>query len=464
MSLSTPSEPNHSKTGDSPNLNPERRTAVVCTLILLVLLVVMTVLEVRSMLSFPRMDFGIYYDAAMALRTGGDLFGAYEQAPLTYIYPPLLAILFIPFTYLPIDVAGAIWVVINLGLLLACLWLGGRLFLDRFNARLDVATMPVLLLLSVIYFQPRIDAEFDQGQVDFLVLLGIFGGLAVVHRFPFLAGVILGLVANIKYQTVIFLPYFMIRGWWTGAVGFVSGAIAFALSGALVIGWATNLEYLKRAFAGLGSLLGLPEAEGPKPFIFPMDWSESISFTSTIARWTNVSEDGQAMTFVFVLVIGILCALVGWGLYASQGIPLFSGRGGTSGRTSHDQRSLVMLEWIGLMIAALAFAPQTKMRHLVLLLPLVMVGVLMLIVPRQGVRRMPLLITMIILFLVLVMPPPIDEAWREARKWFRREGIPMLCILIMYFVVLWTSLKAYRGGFLSGRAIRSQNPTAGSWE
>jgi hypothetical protein len=123
-----------------------------------------------------------------------------------------------------------------------------------------------------------------------------------------------------------------------------------------------------------------------------------------------------------------------------------------------------MLEWIGLMIAALAFAPQTKMRHLVLLLPLVMVGVLMLIVPRQGVRRMPLLITMIILFLVLVMPPPIDEAWREARKWFRREGIPMLCILIMYFVVLWTSLKAYRGGFLSGRAIRSQNPTAGSWE
>jgi uncharacterized membrane protein len=428
-------------------------------LILLVLLVVMTVLEIRSILAFPRMDFGIYYDAAMALRTGDDLFGAYEQAPLTYIYPPFLAILFMPFTYLPINVAGAIWVVINLGLLLACLWLGGRLFLDRFNARLDVATMPVLLLLTVIFFQPRIDAEFDQGQVDFLVLLGILGGLALVHRFPFIAGVILGLVANIKYQTVIFLPYFMIRGWWSGAVGFVSGAIAFALSGALVIGWATNLEYLKRAFAGLGSLLGLPEAEGPKPFIFPMDWSESISFTSAIARWTNISQNGQTMTFVFVLVVGLLCALVGWGLYASQGVALFKGRGGIAARTSKDQRSLVMLEWIGLMIAALAFAPQTKMRHLVLLLPLVMVGVMTLIVPRQGVRRMPLLVSMIILFLVLVMPPPIDDAWREGRKWFRREGFPMLCILIMYFVVLWTSLKTYRGGLLSGRAVHSQDPT-----
>jgi alpha-1,2-mannosyltransferase len=441
-----------------------RVLASICTLILLGLLAVMTVLEVRSLLLFPHMDFGIYYEASMALRTGDDMFGAYEQAPLTYIYPPLLAILFLPLTYLPIQYAAAVWAVTNLGLLLACLWFGGRLLLDHFDARLDVATLPVLLLLSVIYFQPRIDAEFDQGQVDFLVLLGIIGSLAVVHRYPLLAGLLLGLVANIKYQTVIFLPYFLIRGWWSTAIGFVSGAIAFALSGALVIGWSTNLDYLKRGFSGLGSLVGLPAVEGPQPFIFPIEWGESISLTSTFARWTNVQQNGESMTFLLVLITGVVCAVVGWALYASQGVPLFSGRGGSFGRTSREHRPLVTLEWIGLMVAAIAFAPQTKMRHLALLLFLVMAGVILLIVPRQGVRRMPLLITMIILFLVLVMPPPFDESWKEGRKWFRREGLPMLCILIMYFVVLWTSLRSCGRGFLSDRNIRHESSSGDSSE
>jgi hypothetical protein len=125
---------------------------------------------------------------------------------------------------------------------------------------------------------------------------------------------------------------------------------------------------------------------------------------------------------------------------------------------------LVTLEWIGLMVAAIAFAPQTKMRHLALLLFLVMAGVILLIVPRQGVRRMPLLITMIILFLVLVMPPPFDESWKEGRKWFRREGLPMLCILIMYFVVLWTSLRSCGRGFLSDRNIRHESSSGDSSE
>ena len=423
---------------------PVRRLAVICTVVLLGVLVVMTILEIRSLLIFPRMDFGIYYDAAMALRTGDDMFGAFAQAPLTYIYPPLLAILFIPLTFLPIEHAAVVWMVVNLLLLLACLWLGGRILLDRFKARIDVATMPVLLLLTVLYFYPRIDAEFDQGQVDFLVLLGIIGGLALVHRHPFLAGVLLGIVANIKYQTVIFLPYFLIRGWWSSAVGLVSGAVAAALSGAVVIGWAANIDYLKRAFSSLGALVGLPESEGPKPFIFPMDWSESISLTSTFARWTNAQDAGTAMTFVLVAVTAAACALVGWGLYAAAGVPLFAGRSGREGRTARDNRPLVVMEWIGLMVAAIAFAPQTKMRHLALLIPLVMIGVQMLIVSRPGVRRLPLLLAMILMFLALTMPPQATEALNDLRKWTRAQGVPMFCILLMYFTVLWTSLRFVR--------------------
>ena len=36
---------------------PVRRLAVICTVVLLGVLVVMTILEIRSLLIFPRMDF-----------------------------------------------------------------------------------------------------------------------------------------------------------------------------------------------------------------------------------------------------------------------------------------------------------------------------------------------------------------------------------------------------------------------
>ena len=447
---SLPSNQSKLPASAEPEESSPRRLAIISTVILLGILAVMTILEIRSFLNYTLMDFGVYYDAAMALRTGEDMFGVYNQPPLTYIYPPLLAVLFIPFTYLPIEYAAVIWMLANLLLLLACLWLGARILLDRFQARLDVATMPVLLLLTVLYFYPRIDAEFDQGQVDFLVLLGIIGGLCLVNRYPFLAGVLLGIVANIKYQTVIFLPYFLIRGWWSSAVGLVSGAVAAALSGALVIGWATNIDYVKRAFSSLGGMFGLPESDGPKPYIFPIEWSESMSLTSTFARWTNAQVDGTSMTFVFVAIAAAICALVGWGLYASSGVPLFSGRGGRRGRTSPDQQPLIIIEWVGLMVAAIAFAPQTKMRHLALLLPLVMLAVQLLIVSRPGVRRLPLLVVMILTFLALTMPPQATEGLHDFRKWMRAQGVPMFWLLVLYFTVLWTSLRFRAQGSAAG--------------
>ena len=79
--------------------------------VLLLLLLVLGCRQVISFLAFAQKDVGIYYDAAMALRTGEDMFGAYGQAPLTYIYPPLLAILFMPLTYLDLNHAAAVWTV-----------------------------------------------------------------------------------------------------------------------------------------------------------------------------------------------------------------------------------------------------------------------------------------------------------------------------------------------------------------
>ena len=424
------------------------RLAVLAWILLWLFLLVVGGIQVECFLRSADMDVRIYYDAAMALRTGQDMLAAWNpEHPLTYIYPPLLAIIFIPLTYLPLEPAAAVWTVVNVALLFLCLLIGGKEVMRRTGGRQDVATLPVILLCSALYFFSRIKAELDQGQVDFLVLLGVTLGLVWLRRMPLLCGLILGVVANIKYQTVIFVPYFLLRGWWQSLIGFVVGALAAAFSGSLLIGWTLNLEYLQRAFSGVAELFGVSYDAADKPMIFPTEWVDSVSLTSTFARWSMAAGWGDTAGYMMVVMAAVICVVIGWGLYVSTGNPLFRGRYGRSGRVNPDHGILVLIEWAGLMVAAIAFAPQTKMRHLAVLVLVVMFMFQLLVVRRPGIPRWPLLISAVIFFLALFLPLQGGEGgWRNVsgltmRDVWRAQGGPIWCLLLMYFTMSWTALK-----------------------
>ena len=424
------------------------RLAMVAWLALAALILLFGGIQVECFLRAASMDVRVYYDAALALRNGQDMFAAWNpDGPLTYIYPPLLAILFIPLTLLPLEPAAAVWTVINVGLLWGCLWYGGKEVLRRCDGRLDVATLPVVLLLSTIFFLSRIKAELDQGQVDFLVLIGITLSLVFLRRRPFLAGVLLGVVANIKYQTLIFVPYLLVRGWWQSFLGFIAGALLAALSGSLVIGWDLNLEYLARAFSGVSELFGTSTQLADKPLIYPVEWVDSISLTSTFARWSIALGFGESGGKVMLGIAALACLAIGWWLYAASGSSLFRGRAGGTGRTDPAQQILVLIEWSGLMVAAIAFAPQTKIRHLAVLMLVVIFVFQILVVRRPGVPRWPLLVSALVFLAGMLLPPDGgDRSWgAEAslnlREYWRAQGGPIWCLLLMYFSLCWTALK-----------------------
>src|SRR5438128_5070342 len=52
-------------------------------------------------------DFHVYYEAAHVLRRGADIYTAGISPP--YVYPPLLAVLVVPLSLLPVDAATIIW-------------------------------------------------------------------------------------------------------------------------------------------------------------------------------------------------------------------------------------------------------------------------------------------------------------------------------------------------------------------
>ena len=140
-------------------------------------------------------------------------------------------------------------------------------------------------------------------------------------------------------------------------------------------------------------------------------------------------------------VAAAVCLMLGVLIHRRCGVPLFRGRYGSAGRTTDFVQPLIVLEWLGLLVAAISFAPQTKMRHLALLLILAMMGVLLLIVQRPGVPRLPLLVVMILVFLVMVLPPPVTEEMHDLRKSLRSQGMPVWGLLVLYFTILWTGLK-----------------------
>ena len=308
------------------------------------------IIQTLHFLKDGHMDFYVFYTAAMRLRTDVDIFLPVEMSEnyyLWYIYPPFLAVLFLPLTYLSLETAAATFNIINGLLILACLWLGGREVLRRTKGRLDVATLPVVICLATVFLFPRIKAELDQGQTDMIVLLGMLLSLFWIKRHPWLAGIALGLVANIKYQTVIFVPYFIVRQWWPAVGGFSFGAVIAGLSGALIVGWERNLDYLKRAFAGMGQMIGVDVKSDVLPDIYAVDWLGSISAMSTSARWSESLGGGTGVFILLVGLVALACFLIGWWCYKANGQRLFVGRNGIKGRQDSRQETLVMLEWLG---------------------------------------------------------------------------------------------------------------------
>ncbi len=424
----------------NPTLQQPLGLARTCWVASILILGLMCLFQALNFLDYADMDFRIYYDASMALRNGEDMFAPWNpDSPLTYIYPPLLAILFIPLTLLPLETAAATWTIISMLLLAGCLSLGAREVIRRFDGAQDVATLPVIILVAILLSLPRIKAEIDQGQVDYLVLIGIIGSLALLKRHPFLAGMLLGLVANVKYQTAIFIPLIIIRGWWSALLGFVAGSVGIALSGALVIGWDVNLGYLAESFTSLVLLFGGSPADDSGPMVFPLEWIDSVSLSSTFARWSIDLGWGTRGTYLMIGTASVLCLALGWITYFMNGVPLFRGRSGHRGRTDDLFQGLIALEWVGLLVALMAFAPQTKMRHMALLVLMMLFVAQFLVVRRGAVGRVPLLVATILFFLGMVLPLATDsETFTYGpREIWRGNGGVIITVLVLFFVMLW---------------------------
>lgn len=238
-------------------LNASALLRVGCALLLCVAAIRIVQIAVGALTSSSSgtYDFSVYFVAALALRDNihANIFdpaviratAAAHQSYLmdanaAYLYPPLLAFVFIPLTYISFAHAALFWMIVNL-----LMWLAATVILASWLSRLlartgfvqaapmrlpagerggivgwwsrlsdaDVFAITVAAFLSLLY--APITQALQLGQVSILLLLLIVLVPWLLQRDrPALAGAALALATLIKVFPVLLIVYFVARRRW----------------------------------------------------------------------------------------------------------------------------------------------------------------------------------------------------------------------------------------------------------
>lgn len=150
-------------------------------------------------------DFRVYYDAAVAIGRGLDVYDPSVRAeiagfrsPLVFAYPPATAHLFRPFTLLAYPYAYLAWLALKLGALAALVLVWRRL------VPLDASGGTVLF--GLLAFAGAIHQDLLTGNVSLFEQLLLWGGvLALVRGHDYAFAALVAVAAQLKLTPVAFL-------------------------------------------------------------------------------------------------------------------------------------------------------------------------------------------------------------------------------------------------------------------
>ncbi|MFB4304790.1 glycosyltransferase 87 family protein [Actinomadura sp. GTD37] len=221
--------PKAQQVGDSPGGRP--RWLLLCAGIAVAVIAVVPI--VGQWLTNPPdqrlVDLEVYREGGLAVLRGAPLYDFLTQPPqlLPFTYPPIAAVLAVPFTLLPWRAVQWVWVgLIYLSLAIA-VWYAFRDLIRR-TGRWAPLTAGVLVAAMAWLDPVRDQVRF--GQVGlFLLAMCLADCCARAPRWP--RGALVGLAVAIKLVPGVFLIYFLLTGRRDALVNAVLTAAAATLAG-----------------------------------------------------------------------------------------------------------------------------------------------------------------------------------------------------------------------------------------
>jgi alpha-1,2-mannosyltransferase len=158
-------------------------------------------------LSTQQVDFDVYLMGAKQLFTG-HLYTSYLTFPReAFTYPPISALLFIPFTLVSHVTARVVWAVLSTVVFVGFLGCSLRAVRPGWQ-RSDVVLWSLILALPALALNP-VDLTFDFGQINILLALLVLADLGNprLKKRAIPRGIMTGIAAALKLTPLIFVPF-----------------------------------------------------------------------------------------------------------------------------------------------------------------------------------------------------------------------------------------------------------------
>ncbi len=323
-------------------------------------------------------DFRCFYMAAKEMSAGRDIYKLVVDE--YYVYPPMLAFLLLPLTHFSAPTAASFALVLNISVAIVAVAGATLEMARRFKVPKDRFLPALAIVLVTLLSMGRLKAELQMMQTDVLILGAFVLALIWLDRRPWTAGAILGFALNIKYLTIGVLPYLLLRRRWNAATAFIISSLFWALLPSLKVGLHTDLQYLRSATNGLATSVGLGQARPGDATVHKITDGLSVSVSSGIAR--RFRNHGWSESMSHLATAGVLATWTGLAvvIYRRNRVPVLCWPK-AGAQSASPFVGLVALEWVGLIVATLAFSPDTNTRHLVLLVVFNALGVVLLLTP-----------------------------------------------------------------------------------
>ncbi len=285
-------------------------------------------------------DFGKFYYSTLAFLEGGEMYG---PTPATFIQsttvmaqhlwdlnPPHFHLLLIPLGLLPPEIAFLIWGSVSLAAFTVCLHLiGNELDLNPTRWQSRFAFLGFLAFCGT-------GALFITGQVSLLLLLPLTLSWIQARKGHWgKAGMNLGLLCSVKPFLLIFLPYFLLKRRFGGAVILSLTVVVTYLFGFLVFGkeifwqWVNKMSLVdwpwKPMNASILGLLGRAFQENPlyaqvinAPGLTTPLWlilAGGLGIITLAVVKDDTSDRETDRAFALLLITAVLVSPLGWIYY-----------------------------------------------------------------------------------------------------------------------------------------------------
>jgi len=241
-------------------------------------------------------DFEVNYEAGKRLSRGETLYRAADEHYM-FKYLPASSILYLPLSYLPLDVAKAIWYFLVIFCSFSLVYISYKILPSREIKSIYVIVIPPLILAKFFF------REIQLGQINTLVttiLLLMIWFLVYDKKLnpskkEIFAGLFWGLGTALKPYALIFFPYFIVKKKWKSLLSGIGILLVALLAPSLFYGFQGNLLVIKEWASTL--------SQSTPSLITSQD---NISILAFFTKWTGSQNISLVLSGVIVTLIGFL--------------------------------------------------------------------------------------------------------------------------------------------------------------